>query len=756
MGSGSRERRWLERGARTGILGTWYFRPETGEHGWDATMERRLGPPGSGRFEELGGTIDPDSAAALEAALLRVLERGGEFECEVALRRGDRLRLRGECVRNPEDGEVIVGRFVEPTPPTLEQIDREREMALLRAALEQSPEGIILVEAPTGRTRVINRAAVEILKRPADDLARFPIDYAKVPWKVHRADGTELDPRDLPLARALRGETTKDLEMHIRYPDGGGVHVLGSGAPVRDEEGQLIGGVALFPDVTERRLRDVVGRRLEEIVLAAPYFVGTTLPDQTVQFVNPFGRQLYGLGPDEDVSRLGIRDFHPEWAYRQIVEEAIPVAIAEGPWTAETSGLHRDGHEFPVLLTVVAHRDAHGKVAFFSGIMRDLTGVRELEQRLRQSQKMEAVGRLAGGIAHDFNNLLTAILGNLELAERRQGEPDANLATVRGAAQRAAELTRQLLAFARRQIVEPRLIDLNDSILQVDRMLSRLLGEDIHRTHDLQHGLGAVRIDPTQVEQILINLAINARDAMPDGGRITFRTRNVDAAEVAPAGDDGGPWVELTVSDTGRGMSAKELAHAFEPFYTTKARDRGTGLGLATCEGIVTQNGGRIDAFSEPGQGATFRILLPRVEGEPTRPRPPEIGDEAEPAPSGDETILVVEDEENVRRMVETALRAKGYTVYGAASGPEAIRLARGFPGRIDLLVTDVVLPELNGKEIADRLRATRPDLKVLFCSGYTDNAIVRRGVLREGVEFLHKPYTPSRLARRIRDILDG
>jgi signal transduction histidine kinase/ActR/RegA family two-component response regulator len=384
----------------------------------------------------------------------------------------------------------------------------------------------------------------------------------------------------------------------------------------------------------------------------------------------------------------------------------------------------------------------------------------KLEAQLRQSQKMEAVGTLAGGIAHDFNNLLTAIMGysGLALDELSPDDPRYNdIQGIQKTAQRAADLTRQLLAFARRQVVEPRVLDLNELILNMGKMLHRLIGEDIELVTLPGPNPGLVKVDPGQFEQVLVNLAINARDAMPNGGKLTIETANVildldyirEHAEVIP-----GEYVMLAVSDNGVGMTEEVKFHIFEPFFTTKEVDRGTGLGLATCFGIVKQSNGHIWVYSEPGQGTTFKVYLPRIDEEkPDFPfRHKEFGD----LPRGSETVLLVEDEESVRELAARMLRQQGYKLLEAANGNEALQLVQKQPDeRIHLVVTDVIMPQMGGKALTDQLKTMRPDIKVLFISGYTDKAVVHHGLLESGIAFLQKPFSPQMLVRKVREVLD-
>jgi nitrogen-specific signal transduction histidine kinase len=402
--------------------------------------------------------------------------------------------------------------------------------------------------------------------------------------------------------------------------------------------------------------------------------------------------------------------------------------------------------------------DASGRPQYLLMYLRDITERKSLEDQLRLAQKMEAVGQLAGGIAHDFNNLLTAILGSTELLLASTDTDDPrrdDVQEIGRAAHRASGLVRQLLAFSRKQVMQPRLVNLNAIVREMGGMLRRLVGERITLRLDLDPALGDLTADPGQLEQVIANLGVNARDAMPDGGILTIATANVSRVGLTGVSDDGipaGPLVVLIVKDTGIGMDEHVLAHLFEPFFTTKELGRGTGLGLATVYGIVRQSGGQIQVSSRLGEGSTFTVYFPRID-DPAGARQAVPG-VPEPAPGGTETVLVVEDEEAVRHLICRVLRAKGYRVLDAPNAESALLVAGATAAPIDLLVTDMVMPGMGGTTLAAELVAVRPAMRVLFITGYAPEAVERRGRLPEDAGLLEKPFSADQLARRVREIL--
>jgi hypothetical protein len=531
------------------------------------------------------------------------------------------------------------------------------------------------------------------------------------------------------------------------------------------------GGLKRLPSVVERALRETSERRaraaaeeaarrsteqLRALHDASP--VGIVTLDGSGQVITwnhaaerVFGRSVAAHAP------LPL-DAAAAAAFERLLQRTL-----QGDWAAdvEIETARSPTGKAVLSCSTAPLRDAAGEVSGLVAVFADVTRRRELEQHFHLTQRLESLGRLAGGIAHDFNNLMTAILGTSELLIQDLGNDRGGeeAKEIREAAQRAAALTKQLLAFSRRQMLQPELLDLSAMVRNLEKMLRRLLGEHIELRTRLAPDVGAVRADPGQIEQVIVNLAINARDAMPQGGVLTIATANAHLVE-APSGEQPtvrpGDYVMLVVADSGVGMDAVTKARIFEPFFTTKERGHGTGLGLATVYGVVKQSGGYIWVTSAPQEGATFRTYLPRVAGVATGPlRPSERLDDERPT-AGTETVLVVEDEEPVRTLTRRVLSAKGYTVLTAASGGEALALVDGRTSVIDALVTDVVMPGMGGRLLAERLRTQCPGLKVLFVSGYTEDDIKQHGTLDPGTPFLAKPFTPDALLRKIRDVLDG
>jgi len=496
---------------------------------------------------------------------------------------------------------------------------------------------------------------------------------------------------------------------------------------------------------------------LSALIKASPAAITVLDADGNVTLWNPSAERIFGWQADEVVGRP-LPTIPPEKReeHRALREQVMQ----EGRFkTIDVIRHKKDGSLIHINLSTAPLRDAKGDICGIMGIMVDITERKQLEEQLRQAQKMEAIGQLTGGIAHDFNNMLTVIMGYSELTlhSLRPDDPArVNVEQIEQAGERASLLTRQLLAFGRKQVLQPKVLDLNAVLTNLDQMLQRLIGEDIDLVTVLAPGVGRVHADPSQVEQVIMNLAVNARDAMPRGGKLTIETANVELDD-AYARRHGpvqpGAYVLLAVSDTGCGMDRDTQARIFEPFFTTKEPGKGTGLGLSTVYGIVKQSGGYIWVYSEVGRGTTFKIYLPRVEAvakavEPSR--------EATGSVRGSETILLVEDDAGIRALVRQVLAQSGYQVLEAHHGKHAIQICEQHAGPIHLLVTDMVMPEMSGTETAGHLTSLRPDLKVLFLSGYADEAVHRHGMLAAGANFLPKPFTPAVLARKVREVLDA
>ena len=557
------------------------------------------------------------------------------------------------------------------------------------------------------------------------------------------------------IARIQQGEDPGEIEYRVVRPDGEVRWVLGHAVPIRDEHGGVyrISGVAL--DITERRRAEEALRESEERfrkLAEASFDAIAVSADGLVREANRGFLEMFGYSLEEVIQRP-VTDFVAEES-----REDLRSRVANGvEGTYELVGRRKDGHSLRLEATTRIHT-VDGRPARITAL-RDMTEKRALEEQFQQAQKMEAVGRLAGGVAHDFNNLLTVIMSYSDLLLQDFGTNDPrrdDLEQVQKAAAAAAALTRQLLAFSRQQVIEPRLLALEDVVAGAAKMLTRVIGEDIELVTVLRKEPSTVRIDPGQLEQVIMNLAVNARDAMPTGGRLTIETTQVDLDDTYarmhwPATP--GQFAMLAVSDNGVGMDEPTRARIFEPFFTTKEPGKGTGLGLATVYGIVQQSGGFIWVYSEPGSGATFKIYLPLVDQEAGLNEYPAT---ARAGLRGMETVLLAEDASAVRAVVRQTLERHGYTVLEAPNGKAALDLAAKQADRIDLLLTDVVMPEMSGRRLAERFTALRPGVKVLYMSGYTDDAVLRHGVLGPGVAYLQKPFSPDVLAGKVREVLDA
>ena len=547
---------------------------------------------------------------------------------------------------------------------------------------------------------------------------------------------------------------------HYRYrrADGTYANVMDRAYVARDNSGAAIRVIGAMTDITERSRSEAAIRFQAQLLNAVQQAVVATDRDGLVIFWNTFAEKLYGWAAEEAVGRP-IEELTPSPFLRQHASEIFERGAAGESWTGEFLVQGKAGKMFPALLTTSPVRDEHGTVLGFVRVSIDLTERRNLEEQFRQSQKMDAVGRLAGGIAHDFNNLLTVIRLNTEIIMEGLDPTDPrgeDVKQIRSAAERASSLTRQLLAFSRKQILQPRVLDMNSVVSSVEPMLRRLIGEDVVIGSSCT-ARGYVVADPGQLEQILVNLVVNARDAMPQGGRISIETQNVEldetyTSEHAPVVP--GRYVMLSVGDTGVGMTRDTREHAFDPFFTTKEAGKGTGLGLATVYGIVKQSGGYVWIYSEPGHGTTLKLYFPEVSSAAAF-KTGEYKIMAKEHARGSETILLVEDEDAVRGLTSRILEKQGYRVIAAQHGREAMDIATKEEGHIDLVLTDIVMPGMNGRGLVERLAGIRPRIKSLYMSGYTDDDIVRRGFIEPSKSFLQKPFTSEALLQTVRKVLD-
>lgn len=569
---------------------------------------------------------------------------------------------------------------------------------------------------------------------------------------VAEDDGRRAPFREI-FARVMRGDAVHGRTLYS------GVHHETHYVPSRDARGTVVGLVGVATDVSARVRAESELRQSEaryrSLALAASQSVWTT--DAAGRLVScPELEPLTGIRVDTDEGWGWLRAVHPD-EREAVCQQWLASVRSSRPYAVEYRARMRDGVYRLIAARGVPVLDDAGVVREWVGTFHDVTDRQRVEDQLRQSQRMEALGRLAGGVAHDFNNLLTVINGFADLLLGRLAT-DAlereDLELIHRAGQRASVLTQQLLAFSRKQVMRPEPLSLNATIAEVERMLSRLLGDDVTMAVSLQPDAGTVLADPGQIQQVLMNLAVNARDAMPRGGTLTLRTRNVDVSEGSALYHHGlapGPCVSVSVTDTGLGMTPDVRARLFEPFFTTKEPGKGTGLGLSSVYGVVRQSGGHIWVESELGVGSTFTLFFPRVAA----PSVAHTMRAEAPVAGGDERILIVEDADAVGRLAHEVLRAYGYRVATVTSGADALdAIAAG--GAPDLLLTDVVLPGISGPALASRVAASTPGLAVLFMSGYSDDMLGHHGVVDPTVRFLQKPFSPLALARAVREALDS
>jgi len=561
---------------------------------------------------------------------------------------------------------------------------------------------------------------------------------------------------------ARRSGIGKTLEYRLRHKNGTWLVLESTCSVIHNGNGEPEKLVIVNRNITERKRAEEALRRSEadfrSVVEDAPYGIYRASITGRFLQVNPALQKMLCYEDRQDLMRKDVATdiFEHKAEYQRLTEI---LSRTEEIKDMEMEWKRQDGTPITVRCSGRSVNDENGVPAYFEVFAEDVTEKRVLEKQLRMAQKMEAIGRLSGGIAHDFNNLLGVIIGYSRVLKRQLGENNALLEhalEIEKAGQRAASLTKQLLAFSRQQVLTPAVLSLNTLATDMEKMLPRLLGEDIEVSLVLDPELGNVKADQGQIEQVIMNLAVNARDAMPSGGKLKIQTANVVLDQTYTRnhpGSKAGDFVMLGVTDTGTGMDTATLAHMFEPFFTTKERGKGTGLGLATVYGIVKQSGGYISVESFPGRGASFEIYLPRYEGQPAaEPQPIEHAENL----GGTESILLAEDSESLRKLAQTNLESAGFHVLSASSGEEALEIATRHGSTFDLLLTDVVMPGMNGRVLAEQLLPRHPGMKVLYMSGYTDSFIAGHGVLEPGTHLLHKPFTEEILIRKVREVLDG
>jgi PAS domain S-box-containing protein len=694
----------------------------------------------------------PDEIASVQAAWARAVESRQRFEMEVRYRRHDgeyRWMLARVVPQRDGAGQLQgwVGMSVDIHDLKLtEEALRQREYEL-NDFFESAAIGMHWVGAD-GTILRVNQAELDLMGYERHEyVGRNIIDF--------HVDRTVID--DI-LKRLVAGEVLHDYPARLRCKDGSVKHVLIDSSGYF-ESGRFVHTRCFTRDMTLQRGAEEATARLAAIVASSSdAIVGKTL-EGIVTSWNTAAERMFGYTGAEMVGQSIFR-LIPEGLHESERTLLARVARGEAVKFSATERLRKDGQRIYMDVSVSPIRDVYGRVVGASSIKRDVTDRRVIEERLRQAQRMDSVGQLAGGIAHEANNMMSVVLGCADYVLQRNDLPEPvreDVDQIWRAAKRTAGITQQLLAFSRRQVLQPQVLDLNETVRSLEPILTRSLGETNGLRMHLDPNLVPVRADPGQLEQVLINLTLNARDAMTEGGRLTIETMNVVLDEAYASGKSveslkPGPYAALVVSDTGHGMDSDTIARIFEPFFTTKGVGQGTGLGLSTVYGIVKQSGGFVWAYSEPGHGTTFKVYFPAVTS------PPELAAVRMPIPGAhtDEVVLIAEDEAMVRSIMARTLRDCGYVVLEAGDGREVLERMEAEGGRIDLIVADVVMPGLGGRELSARLAERWPEVPVLFTSGYTGLDVVRRGLLEEGREFLQKPLDPEALARKVREMVDA
>jgi two-component system cell cycle sensor histidine kinase/response regulator CckA len=730
----------------------------------------------SGSFELIRSTSYEEALEAIEKCepdVCLIDYRLGEYNCVELLRETDARGFRVPTILLTTEDEQdidlkamkvgaadylikeqidkpLLGRTIRYT------IERARTLEALRASeskyrqiVETAVEGIWTLDCEA-RASYVNRRMAEMLGYSVDEMLGRPLfDFMDEDERAYAEQSFE---------RRKQG-IAEQYERRLRRRDGTDLWALVATNPIHGPNGEFVGSLGMVSDITERKLTEQELRKSEEryrdLVENARDIIYSHDLEGNYTSMNKAGEQITGYMREEALGMNQAQVVAPEYfeRARQMIARKL---VGEDETVYELDAIAKDGHRITIEVnTRLVYQD--GVPVGVQGIARDITERKQLAEQLRQSQKMEAIGKLAGGIAHDFNNLLTAISGYSDLTIRKLQPEDPlrhHVEEIKKASERAASLTRQLLAFSRKQVLQPVVLDLKAVVSDMERMLQRLIGEDIELRTVLNPELGSIKADPGQIEQVIMNLVVNARDAMPHGGKLTIETQNVYLDEDYAARHIAvrpGAYVMVAVSDTGTGMDEQTQRRIFEPFFTTKEMGKGTGLGLSTVYGIVKQSDGNIWVYSEVEQGTTFKIYLPRLdEGAQVYQQSIEVGERI----YGTETILLAEDDERVRNLVRVVLEGYGYKVLLAANGSAALSSYERHEEPIHLLLTDVVMPEMSGRDLAERLAQIRPEIKTLYMSGYTDESIVHHGILDADTSFIQKPFTSDALCHKVREVL--
>lgn len=656
-----------------------------------------------------------------------------------------RVEIKSTVIKDSQGKVITISQILDIT----ESKKAEENLNFLSSAVEQSSEGMAIADLG-GHLLFVNHAWAKMHGYQSGDVV---VDkHLKV---FHNREQLENDVYPFNQKVLEHGFYSGEVG-HIRK-DGTPFPTLMTTTLLKNKDGEPIALVGIAKDITEYKKDQEKIFRLASVLEQASEIVMITDLKGNIEYVNPAFEKITGytatevMGKNPRILKSGAQE-------RVIYKELWKTITSGKTWHGEFVNRRKNATTYTEDAVIFPVKNSSGKIINYAAVKRDITQQKKMEEEFRQAQKMEAVGRLAGGVAHDFNNLLTVIKGYSDLILHKIKSTDPfykDIEQIHKAGEKATSLVGQLLAFSRRQVIQPKVLNLNDIVTNIDKMLRRVIGEDIVFSTELSPNLGNIKIDPGQLEQVILNIAVNARDALPGGGEITIETANVELDKfytqqhrvVLP-----GPYVMLAISDSGVGMDKKTQSHLFEPFFTTKEQGKGTGLGLSTVYGIVKQNRGYIWVYSEKGKGTTFKIYLPRVQEAIESLKVSEISVKSL---HGTETILLTEDDTEVRNFARRVLEENGYTILEASGGSEAIHFCKKQKSQIHLLLTDVVMPGMSGKTLVERIKRLYPKMKIIFISGYTDNAIVHQRILEPGVTLIQKPFSPRQLLEKIRYKLD-